>query len=226
MDVTRLDEALAAAGMMRRGGFRPGPDDNVPAAAPGRPARTVFLVGNAGPALWRAFEAAGRDEADPLDGWTRRTLAPIAEATGARALFPFDGPPYLPFQRWAASADEVHVSPLGILVHPDFGLWHAYRGALAFAERLDLPVPARRPSPCETCADKPCLDACPVGAFTRAGYDVAACAGHIAGPAGAECMDGGCLARRACPVGRDHAYAPDQARFHMARFLAARRRAG
>ena len=32
------------------------------------------------------------------------------------------------------------VSPLGILIHPDWGLWHSYRGALAFRERLDLPA--------------------------------------------------------------------------------------
>ena len=36
-------------------------------------------------------------------------------------------------------AEAVAPSPLGILIHPDYGLWHAYRGALAFAERLALP---------------------------------------------------------------------------------------
>jgi hypothetical protein len=34
-------------------------------------------------------------------------------------------------------------------------------------------------------------------------------------------MSGGCLARRACPVGREYAYDPAQARFHMQAFLAA-----
>ena len=144
--------------------------------------------------------------------------APPPSTTGAKAA------PVEP----QLEANSLPPAPVVLAATPerDVVLWHAYRGALAFARRLDLPLPARRPSPCETCADKPCLDACPVGAFTRAGYDVAACVGHIAGPAGARCMDGGCLARRACPVGRDHAYAPAQARFHMARFLASRRRAG
>jgi hypothetical protein len=32
-------------------------------------------------------------------------------------------------------------------------------------------------------------------------------------------MEFACLARHACPVGRDYRYAPAQARFHMQSFL-------
>jgi hypothetical protein len=62
-----------------------------------------------------------------------------------------------------------------------------------------------------------------VGAFATEGYDAAACAGHVAAPAGADCLELGCRARRACPVGPERQYDPAQARFHMAAFLAARR---
>jgi hypothetical protein len=62
-----------------------------------------------------------------------------------------------------------------------------------------------------------------VAAFTAEGYDVAACAGHIATPAGADCLGEGCRARRACPVGAQHHYPAAQARLHMSAFLAARR---
>jgi hypothetical protein len=55
-----------------------------------------------------------------------------------------------------------------------------------------------------------------------AGYDVEACAGWLRRPEGRECMGAGCLARRACPVGRDFAQPPEQAAFHMRAFLAAR----
>jgi hypothetical protein len=120
-------------------------------------------------------------------------------------------------------AEAVAPSPLGILIHPDYGLWHAYRGALAFADRLALPPRVERPRPCDSCAGRPCLFACPVGAFSEQGYDVPACTGHISGPAGVPCMGGGCLARRACPVGPAYGYAAAQARFHMAAFLSARR---
>jgi hypothetical protein len=41
---------------------------------------------------------------------------------------------------------------------------------------------------------------------------------------GEDCMTLGCRARRACPVGREFTYVPDQAGFHMRAFLDARRR--
>jgi epoxyqueuosine reductase QueG len=110
-------------------------------------------------------------------------------------------------------------SPIGTLIHPDYGLWHAYRGALVFAEHIALPPSAARPSPCETCQDKPCLSACPVNAFASGGYAVNACLDHISGDHGAECLHRGCLARRACPVGQRFRYSTEQTRFHMEAFL-------
>jgi hypothetical protein len=187
---------------------------------------SIALVGLAGRRGWAAFSQSpeARDgAADPLDRWSRRVVDALAIGLGARALYPFDGPPHLPFQRWARRAEPMHVSPLGLLIHPVDGLWRGYRGALAFAERLAAPSFRAAASPCETCLARPCLSACPVGAFTGASYDVAACANHLSGPAGRACMEGGCLARRACPVGAEHAHEPAQAAFHMRAFLAARR---
>jgi len=187
---------------------------------------TIALVGLGGRRGWAAFSASLEAEdggADPLDRWSRRVVDALAAELGARALYPFDGPPHWPFQRWARRAEPMHVSPLGLLIQPREGLWRGYRGALAFAERLAVSPPRAAASPCETCPARPCLSACPVGAFTAAGYDVAACASHLSRPAGRACMEGGCLARRACPVGAEHAHQPAQAAFHMRAFLAARR---
>ncbi len=220
-----IAEALVAVGLTPRSGFHPGADDGVPALPDGNPTATLILAGNVGPVLWRVFSEQRRadDEPDSLDHWTRRVLEPLAETVGGHALFPFGGPPHLPFQRWAQRAEPVHPSPIGPLIHPDHGLWHAYRGALAFPDHSELPPREQRPSPCETCREKPCLSSCPVGALTPEGYDVATCAGHIASPAGADCMAQSCRARRACPVGRDQTYGPEQSRFHMDAFLRARK---
>ena len=76
--------------------------------------------------------------------------------------------------------------------------------------------------PCLTCADQPCLTTCPVGAFTPGGYDVDACAGHVRSGVAPLCLDDGCAARRACPVGVADRYGPDQMRFHMLAFVGAR----
>jgi hypothetical protein len=212
-----ITDALADHGLVARGAFHPGPEDGGPDGI-----GTILLVGNAGAAMWQSFTAAGNKGPDPLDAWSKTVIGEIARRFDAAAYFPSDGPPYLPFQRWAMKAEPVYPSPLGILIHPDYGLWHGYRGALAFAGELPIPTRDDRASPCETCAGRPCLSTCPVAAFGEGGYDVPACAAHLRRPAGEDCMTLGCRARRACPVGADHAYQPAQAAFHMAAFLQAR----
>ncbi len=208
------------SGLAFRGGFHPMPDDGVPGDA-----GTVLLVGCAGALGWNAFAAAPETHdgaPDPLDRWSRRVIDALAARLGGVALYPFGGPPWLPFQAWARRAEPVAPSPLGLLIHPVWGLWHSYRGAVALTERIALAPPAPAPSPCETCAARPCLAACPVGAFGAQGYDIAACAAHLFAPEGAGCMALGCAARRACPVGAAHRHDAAQAAFHMRAFREAR----
>jgi hypothetical protein len=215
--------AIEAQGLSCRGAFHPTADD-----LPDRDHfGTLVLAGFTGNNNWRHFtgSAEARDGApNPLDRWSLQIIGAIARDLGATALFPFIGPPWLPFQRWARKAEPLHPSPIGMLIHPDWGLWHAWRGALAFREWLELPPRDSRPSPCETCSNKPCLSACPVAAFKQNHYDVAACVDHIESPNGADCMEEGCRARRACPIGAAHRYNPDQANFHMRAFRNAQRR--
>ncbi len=219
--------ALAAHGLAARGGFALAAADRAPAVGAGRPARALILVGAAGPAPWTAFAAsaeAADGAPDPLDRWSRRVIAAVAAACapdGARVIGPGDGPPYPPFLAWARRAAAVHPSPLGLLIDPAVGLWHSYRGALALAAvPPDLPAPAATPpAPCASCADRPCLAACPVGAFSADGYAAETCRAFLADAAGQACRTAGCAARRACPVGADARYPPAQAAFHMAAFL-------
>jgi ferredoxin len=191
----------------------------------GTSAGTLILLGWTGGRSWPAFagspEAADR-RPDPLDRWSRRVIDALAATLDAVALYPFGGPPWHPFQRWGMRAERMFQSPLRVLVHPEWGLWHSYRGAIALRETLELPHRPAPANPCEGCAAKPCLAACPVGAFTAAGYDVDACAAHLRSPEGADCRSFGCLARRACPVGREQAYGTDEAAFYMEAFVAAR----
>jgi ferredoxin len=208
----------AATGVACRGGFHPTPEDGVPAVTAGEPARTVVLLGFTGGRQWRHFTLSPeyRDgEPHPLDRWSRRIIGALARRFGARELYPDTGPPWWPFQRWARRAEALHVSPLGILIHPEFGLWHAYRGALVFAQPFAVPQMPAWPHPCERCAGKPCLSSCPVEAIAPARFERALCMRHVASPAGGECRSRGCLARRSCPVGAAHRYGPEQAAFHM-----------
>ena len=192
--------------------------------------RGLALFGYDGPALWAAFSASP-EAADgapaPLDRWSRRVGGRLAQTLGAQAFYPFDTPSP-PFLKWAQRVEAVWPSPLGMLIHKRRGLWSGYRVALGFMGPLggdwpDAPPPAR--APCESCCERPCLTTCPVDAFGPAGYDVNACAAHLRSSEGAPCREQGCLARRACPIGRDFAHAPAQAAFHMAAFLSARMKA-
>ena len=216
--------AVERAGLRVRGGFHPGPDDAVPRLRTGGEAATLILVGNAGSSLWEPFAGSGyvaRSE-HPLDGWSREVVSGLARGLEAEPLFPFGGPPFLPFIHWAERADTVWPSVMGPLIHPRFGLWHAYRGALSFARRIELPPrePAGR-RPCDECPDRPCLAPCPVGAVRDGAFDAAACARWLTDRPRCECREAGCLARRACPIGRDYAYRPEHAAFHMAAFARA-----
>jgi ferredoxin-like protein FixX len=209
--VHALGEALILHNLVLRGGFYPASDE---AGLEG--VGTVLLVGNAGGAMWSAFGSHVERAPDPLNRWTKAVIEPVAARFGARALYPF-GEPHWPFQRWAQRAETLHPSPIGLLIHPEFGLWHAYRAALLFPERLALPARIETRNPCAECKEKPCLSACPVGAFSGSGFAVGACGEYVAN-AEAECLSSGCQARNACPIGAEWRYPEAQIRFHMAAF--------
>lgn len=218
--LAEIHAAVEARGLSFRGALHPTTDD----LPDHRDTATLVLAGFVGCENWAHFKLSpeARDGGpDPLDRWSLRVIAALARELGATPLFPFIGPPWLPFQLWAQKAEPVHPSPLGMLIHPDWGLWHSWRGALGFRERIELSPPDCRPSPCDSCAGKPCLTACPVNAFTPNGYDVQACVRHLDKPRGIDCMEEGCRARRACPVGATHRYSPEEANFHMHAFRAA-----
>jgi hypothetical protein len=225
--ISELTEALARHGLRLRGGFATNSAVDADLLRVAAWARTLILVGNVGPELWdrSGAQIAARGDPDPLDRWTRDVIGPIASSVDGLALFPFDGPPYWPFQRWAERAEGVRQSPIGIQIHPEFGLWHAYRAAILLRDAVDLPR-QERAHPCDTCVERPCLTHCPVNAFSSAGYDVDRCVAHVVAVQNesGSCREVGCLARLSCPVGTAWHYHPEQVRFHMRAFVKARMR--
>ncbi len=225
MDLTRLNDIVARCrreGFLVLGGFSPGPNDNVPDVAPGIPVQTLLLVGSTGSGIWPAFTESPEfaDGApDPLDRFTGRVLSEVARDSGLAVVFPFDGPPYHPFQRWATKTGGFSSSPLGVLVHDIYGPWSGFRAAFLSAADPGPAVENHSTGPCPDCADRPCLSACPVNAISGTeGYDVPRCRDHLASGQGEPCFSG-CLARHACPIGSDFRQTPEQARFHMDSFM-------
>lgn len=214
--------ALSEHGLILRGGFCFGPDEAAPVGSFGMPAKSVLLVGQAGDAPWPHFvlwrKAQPENLADPLDSWSRQVIGGVAEQFGARAVSPSDRP-WLPFQQWAMRAEGLKPSPLGILMHPEYGLWHAYRGALLFDVEIPIQVPREVIHLCDLCVGKPCMKSCPVGAYSLAGFAYESCLDHVRGPSGVRCRTGGCIDRNACPYGTDYRYRAEAQAFHMAAFV-------
>lgn len=181
---------------------------------------TVILLGP-GAGFWPHFQTSPEMQdgmPDPIDRWSIRVITAMADALDAEPLFPFGGPPYLPFLRWAIDSGRAWQSPAGMLVHDTSGLMVSYRGALRFARPVALPPPPAA-APCVTCDGQPCMTACPVNALSAArGYDVAACHGFLDSTAGQDCLSQGCKARRACPVSQRFDRDPDQSALHMRSF--------
>lgn len=210
----KIRAALSPHGIFLRGVLNF--DGDGPETDGGR-ARTVVLLGNVGGSIWPAFSgwrARHTDVSDPLDTWSVEIIRPLADALGGQAWFPSERP-WQPFQQWAMRAEGLKASPLGVLIHPDYGLWHGYRGAIGFPERFEGPVTRIRPHPCDHCPDKPCLKTCPASAITAERFDVTACRTYLGTEGEGTCMRTGCIARNACPVGVDYRYPPEQLRFHM-----------
>ena len=211
----RLAEVAAAAAgeaLSVLGALHPGPDDLPP---PGT--GTIVLLGPDGPRFWERFRADPEfadGGADPMNRWSLRVIGGLAGRLGATALFPFGGPPWQPFTRWARASGEAWESPVGLLAHARLGLFVSYRGALAFREALALPPPAARPcdvapGPASTLARPACwartattcLAATPFSTPKR---------GAAASPAAAPC---------AVPARSGANAAPEaQSAFHMAAF--------
>lgn len=218
MNLAEIRNAAEEEGLALTGWFHPKPEDTAPEKA-----KTMLLFGYDGPALWAGFSAsaeAADGQPHSLDRWSERVITALADRFGGAALFPFGGPPYQPFIRWTYAGEPVHQSKLGMSIHPKRGLWSGWRGAIALPQRLDLPDHDQSDPPCDPCP-APCRAACPVGAFSETGYDTVACRAHLGSPEGASCRAAGCLARRACPVGRDYAQSAEQAAFHLEAFRVA-----
>ncbi len=219
---SRFSEKLVAAGFLLVGGFQPEETDHVPETGGGSAPKTLLIVGSTGPGLWPTFKAAPEAEdgkPDPMDRYTRRVLSELAADFDFEPLFPFDGPPYHPFQKWALKCGGFSQSPFGLLTHIIYGPWAGLRAALLSADDLDIPTRLDTPGPCVTCKEKPCLTACPVDAIQLdTGYDIPRCLEYLGSTPDAGCWTG-CRARKACPI--DQSHAPDAAngRFHMKSFV-------
>lgn len=179
---------------------------------------SIALLGPMEPGFWVHVTAQPEFEdnaPDPLDRWSARVIAAVAETCGGKALLPFGIPPR-PFIGCALRGGRAWSSPVGLLVHDLAGLMVSYRGAVLIGEHVPLPEPMH--APCDTCADKPCLSTCPVDALSGDGYRIARCRSFLETAAGDQCMSEGCAVRRSCPISQTYGRQNAQSAYHMRQF--------
>jgi hypothetical protein len=215
-----IADALQPQGLVVRGGLNFCASDTAPAGLSDAAAKAVVLIGNAGGQYWHQFEQWRAHQPatmpNPLDAWSRLVLEEAAGPFGARVIMPNDKP-YAPFQQWAMRAEALSRSPVGLLIHPVYGLWHAFRGAILLDVEIPIQPVTSKNHPCDTCVGKPCMNACPVAAFSEGSFAYERCRDHVRGEHAGPCLTG-CVARNACPVGVEYRYPVAVQAFHQRAF--------
>lgn len=179
--------------------------------------RQLILIGHRGRDFWAALQRRGMHGAHPLDQFvTERVAAWMAgplQGHEWRQLFP--GRQQVGLQRLGALAGWHHPSPFWVGVDAEWGSWFAYRAVVLADTKLALTPRRETPSPCDACADQPCINACPAGALvsSRTGPRRLQACLDFRKQRESPCQDR-CLARNACPVGADHRYTDEQIAYH------------
>jgi epoxyqueuosine reductase len=192
--------------------------------------RSIAVIGNGGADFWRAFKAHAAtnpgwlERDDPLDDFTRQIVEleivkPIKEAGfGCIPVYPFGAGPTLNFMQLAMLAGLAGPSIIGVVVHPVFGPWIAFRAAILLDCEIDLTGDAVGFDPCPTCSIRSCISACPASAVSfPSGWNISGCLAHRI-EAHPQCADR-CHARVACVLSPEQRYPDDELAYHQERAL-------
>lgn len=142
----RMQEALAR---LAEAGFDIAHDFDTRAFATLLPPGHGVLIGNTG-ALWPCFEAARRDEPDPLERYTERSIEGAFPHARVFYVHRQYGGAFLPFQRIAVATGLGALAPSRLVVHPTYGPWFALRAIVVVDGIGPARVPIPQPCTCET----------------------------------------------------------------------------
>ena len=181
----------------------------------------MLLLGSHGSRYWHRVIPLPEAEPHPIDQFViERVRQPFGQAR-IQILYPGDHS--LPLAELGGLAGWHHKSPLGLGIHPDHGLWYAYRAVVLVNDAdVTAALPGAAAHPCLSCDEQPCIAACPSGAVKPDGFDVTACVNYRL-EENSSCKDQ-CLARLSCPVGKASRYDQDQITYHYRYSLSAIRR--
>jgi epoxyqueuosine reductase QueG len=187
-------------------------------------AKSVILVGFAGRGFWEMLQGFLKENPefrgtreDWIDDYTLFQFMSASqifedENVNYEMTFPFgSGGLSIDFSKLGELGGVGVKSLMGILIHPEYGLWISLRGAIVTdLEFAHYDEPLSSFNPCPECS-KPCISACPANTVSENGWDYTACMKFRLSDD--TCRDN-CASRRACPYGKEHQYSEEQLAHH------------
>ncbi|MDJ0956589.1 MAG: hypothetical protein QNI91_07020 [Arenicellales bacterium] len=181
---------------------------------------SLILIGHSGNMMWRRLHEQADKGRDPVDEFSvfyaKLFVEKYLDGCAYVVLYPGELP--IPLQQLGELAGWQHRSPLGLGINKVSGPWFGYRAALLVGIKLPAMVDLPGESPCEQCADKPCITTCPANALSASRLpNVSACVDYRLqkrSPCAQQC-----IARLACPVGSEFRYCDEQINYFYGRSL-------
>lgn len=182
----------------------------------------LILIGHAGTQFWQSLNQHVTDvatQAHPIDTFTIATVQQFLQTEHPSASYEivYPGAYTVNLQDLGKLAGWHHASPFMVGVNMHFGSWFAYRALVLANTNLPITAAIRTASPCNSCEETPCTHACPPRALNDGKFNLKACLDYRLQEDSA-CKNT-CLARRACPVAREHRYTDQQMQFHYGRSM-------
>ncbi|MGB1446170.1 MAG: hypothetical protein ACPHM1_02615 [Arenicellales bacterium] len=187
---------------------------------PRTPSERLVLLGMGGPGLWEWMNVQWPSDTHPFDEVSCRAVVEVCERFWGdcipKVLYP--GEALIPLQQLGRFAGWSVPSPLGLDISPVYGPWFAFRAAFLIRSPLPLTDISPAASPCDTCQDMPCIQACPVEAVQREeALDRERCLTQRFADQGGCGIQ--CYSRLACPIGIKWRYPQRQLHYHGQRSL-------
>ena len=183
---------------------------------------SLILIGHSGNTMWQKLHEKGKKGQDPVDKFSvfyaELFVEKYLDDCEHVVLYPGELP--IPLQRLGALAGWHHSSPLGLGINSVFGPWFGYRAALLVRAKLPVIMDPSGESPCEQCADKPCISTCPAKALSESELpNISICVDYrMQERSPCELQ---CLARLACPIGPEFRYCEEQLNYFYGRSITA-----
>jgi hypothetical protein len=209
-DVNSLPQALKASGVKIKAGQR------------------LVLLGHGGKRFWNELKREGIEPFHsevPVDFFSQKIAEQlVSDYWGAASIeWLYPGNAAISLQQLGKLAGWHHDSPMGLGIHPEHGLWFAYRALFLIKAALPPTSQLQSRSPCVSCSLKSCLSVCPAGALNTSEFVDLGCCGEFRIQDNSPCEDR-CLAREACPVATQNQYDREQISYHYLHSLAAIRK--